>query len=141
MNLDIIKNPFVIAIIFAVITYLYLWWEEKKKVENNPNYTQNISMVTPIIGAVIGFALGYIIFGFGHTEVAVYDPKLIGQQIMQQGGVNPNAQIIQLPIQQPQIPVQNITNPVHTLGSESFHVLAKNRIKLPNSDVFIDIAR
>lgn len=135
MNLDIIKNPFVIAIIFGLITYLYLWWEEKKKVELNPNYTQNISLITPIIGAIIGFAFGYIIFGFGNTETVVYDPKTIGQQIMQQGGINTN-----MPMLAAQ-PTQSITNPVHTLGSESFHVLTKNRIKLPNSDVFIDLAR
>ena len=56
VDLGILKNPIVVGILLAALTYLYIWWGEKKRLEKNPKAKrapQNI--ITPIIVGAIGW--------------------------------------------------------------------------------------
>lgn len=33
MDLDFLKNPIILAIIAGVLTYAYMWWDNKQKKE------------------------------------------------------------------------------------------------------------
>ena len=59
MYLDIIKNPIFLGVVAGVLTYLYLLWSNDKK--KNPK-AKNISLMTPIIVAIVVAVVGYAYF-------------------------------------------------------------------------------
>lgn len=130
MNINILKNPVVLTIIASSLTYLYLWWENKKLKDKNPKAKiENVSYITPIIVGLLTLFITYNLFGFDNGEKSV-ENNITGE-IKQDGGAN----LIELGKNKLS---EGLTD---TFGSNTYHLVSKNNIKLPQTDVFIDIAR
>jgi len=136
MDLNILKNPIVLTIIASALTYLYLWWENKKLKEKNPKAKiEDVSYITPIIVGLLTLFITYNMFGFDNKEhstgtTIIEEIKEI-KEIKQGGGSN----LIELGKNKLS---EGMTD---TFGSNTYHLVSKNNIKLPQTDVFIDIAR
>lgn len=133
MNINILKNPIILTIIASSLTYLYLWWENKKLKDKNPKAKiENISYITPIIVGLLTLFITYNLFGFNNGEKLVENNTIDEiNKIKQDGGSN----LIELGKNQLS---DGLTD---TFGSNTYHIVSKNNIKLPQTDVFIDIAR
>lgn len=121
--MEFLKNPLVLAIIAAGLTYAYMYWDNKKKKEENPKANiEDISYTTPIIVGFLTLFISHSLFSF-NTPVPVEELKVP----VLKGG---NSIINQ--------PVPRMTD---TFNSETYYVVGKNNIKLPEVDVFIDMAK
>jgi len=69
MLINILKNPFFIAIIVAVITYLYLYWKNKKK-----EVPGSVSLIPPIIA---GFIAWFIAAYFNKSKKSTTTENMI----------------------------------------------------------------
>lgn len=132
MILSFLKNPIILAILAAGLTYLYLWWDNEKKYEKDQKIPkESISLITPAIVGALTWFVAYNYFGNSVlTEITNVESKNI-----QQGGLK----LIEAD------PIKNKTNISDRLtdsfDSKTFHLVGKNAIKLPQTDVFIDIAK
>ena len=135
--MDLFSSPIVIGVIAGVLTYLYLYWEADKAQKENPkNKKKPVKFFTPaVIGVIVWFlAANYLCEqptqqqGYPGYQDAVQiqnSYKLVGPV----GPVRPVR------------PVGNTASPVGSFGSISYHLVGRNNIKLPPTDVFIDLAR
>jgi len=54
--MEIIRNPLFIAFILGIATYGYLWYNRKKKIEENPkNNVDDVNILYPILVSIISF--------------------------------------------------------------------------------------
>ena len=113
MDLNFIKNPIFLAIIAGVLAYLYLYYENMQ----NKDKTKTVDYKYPLIIAAITFAISYGIFGFNSSKAPELIPEIIESQ---KGGFT-----------------DNVTD---SFGSNTYRLIGKNNIKLPQTDVFIDLA-
>ena len=115
--LDILKSPIILGVIAAVGTYMYMYWEMEKKYKKNPKIKRKqVNILTPgIIGIVVWFIAS----------------SYMGEKV---------PQIKNIPIYQSKNIVQGGTLNDGSCGSLSYHLIKDNGIKLPNTDVFIDLA-
>lgn len=122
MFFDLLKNPIVIGLILGTITYLYLYWENKKKKEKNDKIVDGVNYYIPIAVAILGWFIAYNIFGKWNTTI---DTANIQPTSNIQQGCGP------------------VNNPVsdNIKNNDVYHVATKNTIRLPQTDVFIDIAK
>ena len=124
MDLSFLQNPIVLAVIAGVLSYLYLYLENKKKQDENPKATiEPINYTIPGVIALGTLFVAYSYFGF-NKEVPV----------AQVAGA-----IEQLPLNQGFTEGANGTA-ADSFGSNTFRLVGKNSIKLPQTDVFIDLA-
>ena len=132
MNFDLLKNPIIIGILSAVGTYLYLSWDAERKYKKNPNIPKKkINFITPaIIGVIIWF-----------LSSCYFDPSCVG--VSSGNGNNlmnspmQSQQLLPLPQRIPRYKLIESANGL----SESYHLIGKNNIRLPQTDVFIDLAQ
>lgn len=131
MDLSFLQNPIILAIIAGALSYLYLYLEHKKKQEENPKATiEPINYTIPAVIAIVTLALAYGFFGFkGSSATAQGEPVAAsgvpGPELpkLNQGGFTEGTQ-----------------GAADSFGSNTFHLVGKNTIKLPQTDVFIDLA-
>ncbi|ARF09859.1 hypothetical protein Indivirus_4_31 [Indivirus ILV1] len=118
MDFSFIKNPIVLAIVAGVIAYLYMYYDNMKKQEANPKAKiEPVSFSTAGIIALVTLVITYGIFGFGTRT----GEKNIDIPVSQQGGFTDGAAS-------------------DSFGKNTFQLVGKNTIKLPQTDVFIDLA-
>jgi len=119
--MNLVKNPIVIGIIAGIITYLYIHWNNETKHKKNPKSKRKpVSLVTPIVVSII---VWFIATNYLDTVT-----KQIG------GG----KKVANAPSQK----LINVNAAINnSIGSESYHIIGKNNIRLPPTDVFIDLAR
>ena len=111
--IDILKNPIVIGLFSGALIYFYLYWSEEQRSKKNPSSKKKlVSVVTPGVVAVI---IWFIASSY-------LDPKTISTS---------NTNVVQETNNM--IPVENVNG--------SLHIIHKNNIRLPSSDVFIDYAK
>ena len=126
---EIFTNPLVLALIAALITYGYFYWDAQEAHKKNPKApVEPISIVTPIIVGLLVFVLAYNLFPSKAT--VNYDTNQMSMQ--------------QTPQTQAQAQCNKfIDNHKLTdgLDSATFHLVGKNQIRLPQTDVFIDLAK
>ncbi len=118
---DILKNPIIIGLLAALITYVYMYWEANRKYEKNPKIKrEQISISIPsIVGIIVWFiASGYFNNKNNNNN---NNNKTIGGNTI------------------PQYILNNTNNDMN--GSCSFYLLQKDRIKIPKMDVLIDLGR
>lgn len=119
MDLNFLKNPILLAMIAATITYLYLWWKNKKDKEEGKTDVQEVPYMIPIAVGLITLFITYNLFGT--TSPITTEPAKVtlleNNPTVAEGGMT------------------------DTFGSNTYHLVGKNNIKLPQTDVFIDIAR
>lgn len=135
MILSFLKNPIILAILAAGLTYLYLWWENEKKNERNPKIQkEQVNFMTPAIVGALTWFIAYNYFGSSSSNVTK-EANNEESKIIHDGGVK----LIDAD------PIKNKTNISERLtdsfDSKTFHLVGKNAIKLPQTDVFIDIAK
>ena len=133
VDLSILKNPLVVGILGAALTYLYIWWEEKKRREKNPKAKERpINVITPAVGGIIGWFIASNYFNNTNNvpvmpdikrEVQTAIPQIVGGNkhviVNNNGGIDSEG----------------------SLGSASYHIISKNNVRLPPTDVFIDLAK
>ena len=64
--MDIIKNPVIIGLTMAVVTYLYLTWQKDKKDKKNKKHKtgkkeEDVNLLIPL---VVGFITWFIVYGY-----------------------------------------------------------------------------
>lgn len=126
MDLNILKNPIILAISATALTYLYLYWENEKKYKDDPEQKEKINYVIPI-------AIGIIVWFIANSIFSNNSPGQLPQPTQTNiGGTQPTY-----------IPkIQNsVNNSSEMFKSNTYRLIGKNSIKLPQTDVFIDFAR
>jgi amino acid transporter len=160
MELNTIKNPLLIAGFFAVVTYLLIWWDEKKRQDKNPKIKKKkpINFITPIVVGCITWFVASNYLNNSHpvdmidirTDVQKVLPNIIGgdpmntlksqmSQINQMPKVHQVSQMIAPNLNQNIQHAQQFSK-MDSLGSASYHIINKNKVRLPPLDVFIDLA-
>lgn len=116
MILNLLQNPIILAILAAALAYLYLYLEHKKKQEENPK--AKIEPISYTVPLVVGFGTLFVAYSFfgnkpeqGNLEIPVKASEKFSE-----GGAT------------------------DSFGSNTFRLVGKNSIKLPQTDVFIDLA-
>jgi|688.fasta_scaffold317908_2 hypothetical protein len=136
MDLSFLKNPVILAILAAIMTYLYMYWDNKKKREANPKADiEPVSLVTP---AIVGVLTLFITYGFFGSSNVVKNVDSVGEvidQTNQSGGVK---LLDSNPLANKRKISERLTD---TFDSNTYHLVGKNTIRLPQTDVFIDIAK
>ncbi|CAH6421607.1 Hypothetical protein KVN_LOCUS370 [uncultured virus] len=135
MDLKFLKNPIILGIFAAVIAYLYLYWQEDRKQKENAKYVkQPINILIPgVIGILVWFLSSYYFDSFGSSNNSI-DSKNIEQNLKQS---------INSP-EKPNLVAQQsykLTKSDDSLCSKSYHLVGKNKVRLPPTDVFIDVAK
>jgi hypothetical protein len=131
---ELIKNPIVLAVLATLLTYGYLYWSNLEKQKKYPKAKlEPISIVTPLIVGLLVFIVAYNLFEKPSGNI---------QQTAQMQW-QPNTKPI---CDQPSAKMQcntAINKMKFTEGADSatYHLVGKNAIRLPQADVFIDLAR
>lgn len=129
MDFGFLKNPIILGIFAAVLTYLYFLWDVEQKRKQNPESEQptKIGFVTPGVVGIIVWFITSTYFDNQQTVQEAVKPAIEALAVKPalEGG-NKTFQLIDTD---------------GSLGNKSVHLLTKNKIKLPTTDVFIDIAK
>lgn len=128
MYLDILKNPIFLAVLAGAITYLYLWWDNKKK---KGKAKKNVNIIIPIVVAVVVCIIAY--FGFNYWSTPSTN-NLTPDQIAIKTMTDPK--ISMSPKQ-----TFHLTKDLSSSEPASFHLITRG-INIPNKlnvpDVFIE---
>ena len=113
--MDIIKNPIVIAVLLGTLTYGYMYWEEQQRKKKNPKISDKaINLITPIVVAVISWFLAANFFEGGDACSSSQMLEQIEYKLVSEHA--------------PQM-------------KDDFEFINPDEIKLPPSEVFVDLAR
>jgi len=149
LDLNILKNPIVVAILMGALAYLYQYWENEQLKKNGDQIKKINYGIIMAVTAVSG-VLAYFLFGQPQNEELIIDPEILEQNM---GVPLPNNNVSntfiphqsvkndgQTFIQQPPVKIGG-GHSIDTAGSGSYHLIGRKGIKLPATDVFIDIAK
>jgi len=148
MDLSIFKNPIFLAIIVTALTYMYLYWENKKKQDENPKANiEPISITTPIIVGLLTLFIAYNYFGMPQPNIdnssieELYKNKT--PELVQNAGNIAGKALNEINLLgKTSINKMRLSDRMtDSFGSNTFHLIDKNVIRLPQTDVFIDIAK
>ena len=129
MDINILKNPVILAVIAAVLTYLYLQWEKKKNKKE-----EEISLITPAVVGLMTLFVGYSIFGNDSPLLPTNNESL--PQSLPKDEVGKLIENTNMPVQ------KQLTGGSNDIfDTNTYHLVGRNAIKLPQTDVFIDIAK
>ena len=132
MDFSFLKNPIVLAIIAMALTYAYMYYENKKKQEENPK--ANIEEVTYTTPIIVGLLTLFITQSFFTINTNTSIPTDTVGKIMEDSKPQLTGGSVNILNQ----PVSKMTD---TFNSETYHLVDKNVIRLPQTDVFIDLAK
>lgn len=135
MDVKYLKNPIILGILGVVITYLYMWWEDEKRYKKYPNLKRkSIGLLTPLI---VGGIVWFITSSYFTNNSSVSGGN---KDIIEKVGIG-----IEKPplVSQSYKLVNNLGSDLgpNSVGSKSYHLISKNKVKIPSADVFIDIAK
>ena len=159
--INFLKHPIVLAIIVTVLTFLYLYRENDKEHKKNPEQKmKSVGYGLPIFIGFITFIVATFYFKpnlLFSNQSAPIEPidstNNLQIPIINQIPINNQPNINYIPPQSninPIIPVKQIQPNINQIipvklqsgGSDKvYHFIGKNNIKLPQTDVFIDIAK
>lgn len=125
-------NAIIVGIVIGAIVYLYLWWkneEEYKKDESKPK--KSINYIIPCVFAVFGWFISSFYFDSVQTSQTLTDTHV--------ETVKTTENALPIPVE----PTTNLNLKDNTMsaGSESYKLIGKKQVTLPNQDVFIDLAK
>jgi hypothetical protein len=142
--MEMLKNPYVIGLLCAALTLLYIWWTEKKRMERNPKAKpQQLNFVTPVVVGGISWFIASNYLKNSVEQTVDQGVELLKNNVQQNlskivGGTGPSISKTLNPTSgTAQIP----TNNIDTIGSSNYRLLSKRNIRLPPTDVFIDLAK
>lgn len=153
-DLSIFKNPYILAILAGAFTYMYIYYENEQKYKKNPKTKKPVSWVTPIVVTVITWVLAYSYFKPAAITSKQGEIVDTANETIKSVSAKPdtprpsNGQTVPLiPIAQKggEVIAAKMSvgseGSIGTLGSQSYHLIGKKNIRLPNTDVFIDLVR
>lgn len=133
MSNSIFKSPIVIGVALASITYLYLWYVAEQQYKENPSVPKRkIGLVTPgVIGVLTWFVVSSYFDFSSNTDSNI------------NLNTNSNINTVKLPEVTPEYKLVTggegfNVKPVES--SDSYHLIGQKMVKLPKTDVFIDLA-
>jgi hypothetical protein len=123
---ELFKNPIVIGLIAAILTYAYLYYDNQQKQQKYPkSEVEPISIMTPVIVGLLVFVISYNLIG--KSEQLSIPQQTLPQQ---------NDYITASPV------INNKPKLLEpTVDSATFHMVGKNAIRLPQNEIFIDLAK
>jgi len=134
VDVSILKNPIVIGILALAVTYLYMWWEEKKRREKNPKAKKRtVNVITPVVVGGIAWFIASNYFDNSPTQAPPVE-RMVQQEAQK---VLPDIVGGRKPILVNQ---NGAIDSAGSLGSASYHIISKRNVRLPPMDVFIDVA-
>ena len=151
-DIDYLKNPLIIGAAAAALTYCYLYWKESKKRKKNPKVKpRSVNVITPaFVGVIAWFIAGSCFDEATPSNTTEVSGNIQGSTTGMSGGTTGVTQFKPTNIGSiadvlnkatvSQVNPQATTVPVNATNGESFHVIKKNSIRLPPTDVFIDLA-
>lgn len=127
MDISFLKNPILLAILAGALTYLYMYWEVEKRKNRNPKAKfEPISYTTPLIVGCLTLFITYCFFGNNITH-KIQEPQTGGVKLLDNKIVLPKTKL-----------TERMTE---GFDSGTYYLLGRNAIKLPQTDVFIDLAK
>lgn len=133
--LSYLKNPIVLGILVAIVTYIYLDKKAKDKYKRNPEGDKpKRNIITPLVAGVIVWFISSSYFdsqNISSKNISSRTGNMIG------GNIN---NIETKPIESNPVFKTNPTSEHIFSDNKSFRVISKNNIKLPDTDVFIEFA-
>ena len=125
----------------GILTYIYIYWNNESKHKKNPkSKKKSVNLITPCAVALIMWFISsnyldnnetpQILKGGGLLEI----PKNLKDDILDNNKINL--------LNEKMVNVEAInTEGINTEGvnTESYHLIGKNNIRLPQTDVFIDL--
>lgn len=141
MDLSFLKNPIILAVIAAALTYAYLYWDNMKKQEKNPKADiKPVEYTTPAIVGLISLFIGYSLFGF---QGGVKKVDEVGEAIenSKPGAEEVVSNTANLMGGHRRLNTNFSDRMADSFDSNTYHLIGKNAIRLPNTDVFIDLAK
>lgn len=146
MDSSLLKNPIIWGIIAATLTYLYLLWDAKNMSKKNPELkNQSVNLYTVGLIGIVTWYLTSCYFDSYLQDVNIQD-KITNNSpsngfALVKDGVsgNPEINAANAPELIKNMDLQNL-GANNSIGSTSFHLVGKNKIRLPPPDVFIDMA-
>jgi hypothetical protein len=128
MDFNILKNPIILAISASALTYLYLYWENEKKYKEDQENKEKINYAIPIAtGIIVWFIANSVFSDRSSAQLPLQQP------IQSNIGGNQPAYIPK---------IQNsVTGSSEMFKSNTYRLIGRNSIKLPQTDVFIDFAK
>lgn len=111
--MDLLKNPIVIGILAAAITYGYFYYDINKNKDDDEN--KRVPILTPLIVGVLVWFVSSCYF-------------------------DQCCETVKVNVTTPQQKLVHSLSNGSALNTRSFQLVGKNKIKLPSTDVFIDIA-
>lgn len=129
--MEYLKNPLLLGIIGGIIAYGYMYWEEDRKHKKNPNIERKpVNYIIPATIAVIIWFIASSYFESSSLNIANLVKNETAVKPTIKGGVN----LIQKPVN------IELSSPILNPGVK-YRIAGREPIKLPDTDVFIDIAR
>jgi|SRR3972149_2434788 len=140
MQLEYLKNPILLGIFGAVITYLYMYWRNEQEAKEDKKKKGNINIVTPgVMGVLVWFiASSYLDYNPSQSGSGTLEhfPNSFGK-----GTITNIGKLKDSFNNEPQIKLSEAENTLGSIGSKSYRLIGKNKVVLPQTDVFIDIAK
>lgn len=115
-------SPIIIGIVATILMYLYQWWKVEEEHKNNPTLEKKkINYIVPcVVGVIAWFLSGCYYDSRGMSIYSDSSSELVAKS-------NAGTQTSSI------IP--------KSAGSESYHLIGKKSVRLPSTDVFIDLAK
>lgn len=130
--MDIIKNPIILGILAGVLTYLILEWNNNKKDPQKQKQKQKSNILIPAIVAVVVWMVTHYYFTYSNSSS---DKKIEGAN-----NESPKIKLIDSnPLKNTKIP-EIFENFTHSFD-KGYNLKSKNTLQLPQTDVFIDLAK
>jgi hypothetical protein len=133
---ELFTNPIVLGILATVITYAYLYWDNLEKQKKHPKLAvEPISMMTPLIVGLLVFVIAHNLFNKNPQLPAPTQTPLqnvFSPHQLQELGTKMQCNKF--------IEGTKIKN-MEMIDSATYHLVGKNAIRLPQADVFIDLAK
>lgn len=143
MVINIFKNPVVIGLIAGTLAYLYLWWtsekitDERKKTEAR----KSVSIIIPIIVAVVAWFAAYMYFGNTDTSSNTLDNTVSGTTPIAGINLSRSNGAFTVPDNVANLSINENIDIVYSSSdpAKSFHLIGKG-INIPHKlpDVFIE---
>lgn len=112
--IEILKNPIIIGLIAGILTYLYLYWNEEQRYKSvlRRSKKKPVSILTPGLVAIISWFVASSYLDHKSSSTLVTNSIQKSNKMVSVDSV-----------------------------SDGLHKIQTNNIRLPQSDVFIDLAK
>ena len=143
MSLKYFKNPIILGLLGAILSYVYLYWKAEQKYKEDKSVKKE--QVNILIPGAIGVIVWFIAATYFESENEGYannnhDPKIDNKSLNNTSLQNMTGGSKMNSVNHTS-KSSSVSQPSKMVQNKSYHLIGKNRVRLPPTDVFIDIAR